>query len=714
MERESLMKKKNQHSHLPLRLNVLFFVIFLLFSLLILQLGVVQILYGEDAQEEIERTDQVTSRTSAPRGKMYDRNGELIVDNTSLFAITYTPKRNVQPTDNLELAEKLIHYMDMNTNSVTERDKKDYLLLKDRDKYYDRLTDEEKTELNNNEQYQLVLERITEDDLNKINEEEQKVIAIKRELDQAYELTPHVIKNDDISKEEYAILAENLHELPGINVTVDWDRESLIDNSFASFIGNVSSARQGIPYEEMQYYLMRNYNRNDRVGTSGLEEQYELFLQGQKEVRHHVTNTSGEVISSEVIRNGQRGKDLLLTTDMEFQEIVDQILREELLAAINQFPNQNRFMRDAMAVVMDPNTGDILAISGQTYDPEDETFTNNALKTIYDAHLPGSTVKGATVLAGYESGVISAGERMNDRTLHIYGTEPKGSWTNLGSVNDLDALRRSSNVYMFFIALRMGGEYNYYRDIRPIYNIQGYYELRNYFSQFGLGVETGLDFPYEATGFRGDAHIPGLAMDFAIGQYETYTTLQLAQYVSTIANGGYRLKPNLVKQIHEPINSEELGPLYKANEPVVLNRIDMPDHLIERVQEGFRQVFQSQGGTGVGVFGDAPYNPAGKTGTAEEKIRVGDTVYTVQNLTLVGYAPADEPEVAFAIVVPHTGIVTGQYNVNLHMGRRILDEYFKLKEQRQMGNTNGEQVDEDVNEEEEMAEEDNLEENEEE
>src|SRR5690606_18473160 len=118
---------------------------------------------------------------------------------------------NVQPKDNLELAEKLVHYMDMDTKSVTERDIKDYLLLKDEENvFYGRLTDEER-QLSSREQYQIVLSKITEEDIAKVSEDELKVIAIKRELDQAYELTPHVIKNEGITQEEYAILAENLH-----------------------------------------------------------------------------------------------------------------------------------------------------------------------------------------------------------------------------------------------------------------------------------------------------------------------------------------------------------------------------------------------------------------------------------------------------------------------------------------------------------------------
>ena len=99
------------------------------------------------------------------------------------------------------------------------------------------------------------------------------------------------------------------------------------------------------------------------------------------------------------------------------------------------------------------------------------------------------------------------------------------------------------------------------------------------------------------------------------------------------------------------------------------------------------------------MFGNAPYNPAGKTGTAQEKVRTpeGKSV-DVQNLTLVGYAPFDDPEVAFAVVVPYTGIVSGQYNINLHIGRRILDEYFELKEKR-LNNIDTEETDEIVDDE---------------
>src|SRR5699024_6170804 len=95
------------------------------------------------------------------------------------------------------------------------------------------------------------------------------------------------------------------------------------------------------------------------------------------------------------------------------------------------------------------------------YDRDDKEFSDAAYKALHEAHSPGSTVKGASVLAGYQSGVITPGQTFYDSPIKIAGTPKKSSWRQLGAVNDIDALRRSSNVYMFYIALRMGGEYRY-------------------------------------------------------------------------------------------------------------------------------------------------------------------------------------------------------------------------------------------------------------
>ncbi|WP_106497137.1 peptidoglycan D,D-transpeptidase FtsI family protein [Lentibacillus sp. Marseille-P4043] len=680
-----MVKKKKKKRQLPFRLNILFFVVFLMFSVLILQLGVVQILNGESFQEEIDRTIKDTTKIPVPRGKMYDRYHNVIVDNKPLYSITYTPAKGTQAKDRLDVAEKLSTYISMyndenkeeKLDTITLRDKKEYWYLNHEEEATKRLSEKEAADMEPAKQYKTILKRIKKEEVNDLTEEQLEVILIKKELDKALTLTPQIVKNENVTPEEYARVAEHLSELDGINATTDWNREYPYDETFSNLLGTITSQSQGILQEKEDYYLTRGYSPNDRVGRSGLEEQYESVLRGRKEQIEYTTNKEGKVVDTKVAVEGQRGKDLVLTIDMELQKRVDKIIREEFKKTINKYPYDNRHMEDAMAVVMNPQTGELLAVSGQHYDREEHEFSNAALKTLYEVHRPGSAVKGATVLSGFQSGVITPGQTFYDAPIQIAGDEPKSSWKSLGLVNDITALQESSNVYMFYIAMRMGGDFHYAKgeNLQFDWESKPFERMRNYFSQFGLGTSTGVDFPYEETGFKGENPNAGNLLDFAIGQYDTFTTMQLAQYVSTIANDGYRVRPHFLKEIRTPTPSEDrLGPVFKSENTEVLNRIQMDQKYIDRVQEGFRRAYQTPGGTAYSEFAGKDYKPAGKTGTAEN---TADGDYT-ENLTLVGYAPYDDPEVAFAIVVPNTGV--GEH-INNKIGERIFDSYFDLKEE---------------------------------
>ncbi|MCT1575896.1 penicillin-binding protein 2 [Oceanobacillus kimchii] len=680
---------KKKRAQLPFRINILFFAIFLLFSVLILQLGVVQILNGEAHQEEIERTNIDTTSVPVPRGKILDTNGNVIVDNKAMYSITYTPPKGVQAKDRLELAQKLAEYIDMSQEDrlkrITDRDKREYYYLLNQKDVDERLEDLDTSEMDNADVYNHTLDLITEEEISDFSDDDMEIIAIKKELDKAYSLTPQVIKNEDVTAEEYATVAENLDKLPGINATTDWDRVYPYEDTLTSLLGSITSQQQGIPAEDVQAYLSKGYSRNDRVGKSGLEQQYEDFLRGRKEQIQYETRKDGTIVGTETVVEGQRGKDLVLTIDMEFQEKVDEIVLEEFKDAKEKYPGPNQYLTNAFAVVMNPKTGELLAMSGVNYDKEKGEYNDAAFMALASAYEPGSSVKGASVLAGYESGVISPGQVFFDNPIRIASTPVKKSVSNLGHVNDYQALEKSSNVYMFYIALRMMGENRHpYPDNSSLNASWSEYnnalnDLQNYFNQFGLGASTGIDFPYESTGVRSNsAPNPGNVLDFTIGQYDTYTTLQLAQYVSTIANDGYRVQPHFLKQVHDPIASfDELGPVYYTKNTQVMNRIDMSQSEIERVQEGFRRVYST--GTARNYFNSADYTAAGKTGTAETSIyEDGKKLADTNSLSLVGYAPFDEPEVAFAVIVPHTGEGNG---INNKIGRRILDAYFEVKEE---------------------------------
>ena len=146
-----------------------------------------------------------------------------------------------------------------------------------------------------------------------------------------------------------------------------------------------------------------------------------------------------------------------------------------------------------------------------------------------------------------------------------------------------------------------------------------------------------------------------MILDYSIGQYATYTTLQLAQYVSTIANDGYRVAPKVLKEIREPsLDGKNFGPIIQENKINVLNRINNTDQEIDQVKRGMYFTYYGDKGTARSLFDGKPYNAAGKTGTAQASISEFDgTYYKTINLSHAGFAPYDNPEIAYAIMIPH-------------------------------------------------------------
>ncbi|MFJ7991319.1 peptidoglycan D,D-transpeptidase FtsI family protein [Peribacillus frigoritolerans] len=686
-------KKKKKKTHVPFRLNILFFLVFVLFSALILRLGVVQIVYGDDYRREIERTEEVTVNNSVPRGKMYDRNLKLMVDNQPLDAITYTRKQGTKQTEMVETAEKLAKLIEKDTKKVTERDKKDFWILNNPKLAEKKVTDKERKkveegELEESDLYKLQLDRITSDEI-ELSKDDLEVLAIYREFASGYALTPQIVKNKKVTKEEFAKVSENLDSLPGVDISTDWDRFYTYNKTLKSVLGKVSSSEEGLPSESLDYYLARDYSRNDRVGKSYIEAQYEDILQGQKAKVRNVTDKSGNVVDSEVISEGSRGKDLILTVDMDLQLATEEIIEKQLIAKKKM--GNTKFLDRAFVVMMDPDTGEVLTMAGKKYEKDPETGKSSiedfALGNITTSYTMGSAVKGATVLTGYQQGAIQPGTYFYDTKMKIKGTKEKGSYKNFGNINDLTALKVSSNVYMFRTAINIAGAH--YVPNEPL-NISSsaFSTIRNSFAQFGLGVRTGIDLPNEMSGFKGSETLAGKLLDLAIGQYDTYTPMQLVQYVSTIANGGNRMKPHMVKEIRDPVdNNEELGPVAEDVAPTVLNRLDMKEEWVERVQSGFEKVAMEQGGTAYTYFGKKSYTVAAKTGTAEafydgpNRMDYSEPQATM-NITLVGYAPAKNPEVAFAVVVPWAYQGHSGHSMSKEIGEEIMDTYFELKKER--------------------------------
>ncbi|WP_203333029.1 peptidoglycan D,D-transpeptidase FtsI family protein [Planococcus beigongshangi] len=691
--------KSKLKSHTVFRMNVLFFSIFLLFSLLILRLGYLQIVKGEDYARILARTEEVPVNTSVPRGRIFDSEGRVLVDNNPVSAITYTAMQTTKRTEMLETARELARLIEKDDKRVTDRDKRDFYIMLNTEEATAKVTDEERRAIQNEDITEkekqrkidnLIREKITDAELASMSAEDIETLAIFREMTSGYALSPQIIKNEDVTPEEFARVSERLTDpkLKGVNTITDWKR---VKTSDLTILGSTTTPEQGIPSDNLEYYLARDYSRNDRVGTSFLEQQYEEVLQGQKSVVKNITDGRGRVIETVPSDEGKPGKDLMLTIDSELHSALEDIV-ETNLRELKAGPN-SQLVRDAFLVMMDPRTGEVLSMIGKKIERDENgqmVVLDQSYAAATAAYAVGSSVKGATLLTGYSEGAVSMNQTLIDEPLIIRGTPPKRSIFNQSHFNripltDLKAIERSSNVYMFKIALEIANEtYEYDEPINiPASSFQ---TMRNSFAQFGLGVKTGIDLPFEGTGYKGATNVGGNLLDFAIGQFDTYTPLQLAQYISTIANGGYRMQPHLVKEIRgASTDGQNLGPVEAVVEPKILNRISNSQAELDHLKRGMRNVYTGSQGSARAYFNDTDYTAAGKTGTAEVEYydNVDSPFYTKDSLTTthVGFAPYDNPEVAFSVMIPYittnTGVVPPTSNL---IARQALDKYFELRE----------------------------------
>ncbi|PSA99098.1 penicillin-binding protein [Bacillus halotolerans] len=679
-------------------MNLYFLAVFVLFTALIFKLGVVQIVEGEQHEENAKRANAKTAYYPAPRGKMYDRNEKVAVENQSVPEIVYVSTSSTKTEDKIKTAKRLAALIDIDTEFLKDRDLRDYWLASHPKKALGLLKESE-SNLKGTQAYKLQVERVPAEDLKAIqrDDEEMQTAAIYTRFSSGNAYEPQIVKamdpNDsngngkngslldekknssqrpknDLTYDEISIVSEHLEELPGIDVVNDWTRKYPYDKTLYSVFGGVTTPDQGLLSDRKDFYVTRGYASNDRVGKSYLEYQYEDYLNSHKEKVEYVEDNKGNVVSQKTIDKGSRGYDLRLSFDMELQAKIEKIVEEEVR---NSRARGNYMLDRAFVVMMDPNNGDILSMAGKKIDLATNKIQDYAIGAFTTQYEMGSAVKGATVLAGYQDGIPHY-KYFHDAPMHLGRKLIKKSYTNMGTINELTALQKSSNVYMFNVAMHIAGvTYKPYGSLPA--DQKDLLKMRNYYSQFGLGVKTGVDLPQESAGMQTTPDVVGgLILDLAIGQYDTYTPLQMAQYISVIANGGYRVQPRIVTSIHEPGKKDELGKAIEQRKPKVLNKINNSQSDLQQVQTGMKLVTSS--GTAKNTFTE---DVSGKTGTAEtyyygtNRNWWGKKTY---NLTFVGYYPSKNPKVAFSVVVPS---VDDDDKINKIIAKRAIHAYAELE-----------------------------------
>ncbi|WP_261027167.1 penicillin-binding protein PBP2B [Streptococcus mitis] len=673
------MRKFNSHS-IPIRLNLLFSIIILLFMTIIGRLLYMQVLNKDFYETKLASASKTKVTTSSARGEIYDASGKPLVENTVKQVVSFTRNNKMTAADLKETAKKLLAYVGVSLPTLTDRQLADYYLA-DQDVYKkaveslprEKRLDSDGNRLSESELYNNAVDSVQTSQLN-YTEDEKKEIYLFSQLNAVGNFETGTIATDSLTDTQIALIASASKNLPGISISTAWDRK-VLETSLSSIVGSVSGEKAGLPAEEADAYIKKGYSLNDRVGTSYLEKQYEETLQGKRSVKEIHLDKYGNMESVENIEDATKGNNIKLTIDLAFQDSVDNLLKSYFTSELGN--GGAKYSEGVYAVALNPKTGAVLSMSGIKHDLKTGELMPDSLGTVTNVFVPGSVVKAATISSGWENGVLSGNQTLTDQSIVFQGSPPINSWYTAFSgpmpITAVQALEYSSNTYMVQTALGIMGltyQPNMIAGIGNLDSAMG--KLRSTFGEYGLGSATGIDLPDESTGFIPKDYDLANYITNSFGQFDNYTPMQLAQYVATVANDGVRMAPRIVEGIYGNNDNGGLGDLIQQLQPTEMNKVNISASDMSILQEGFYQVAHGTSGltTGRAFSNGAAVSISGKTGTAESYVADGQQA---TNTNAVAYAPSDNPQIAVAVVFPHnTNLSNG---VGPSIARDIINLY---------------------------------------
>jgi len=675
------MRKFDSHS-IPIRLNLLFSIVILLFMAIIGRLLYMQVLNKDFYETKLASASKTKVTTSSARGEIYDASGKPLVENTVKQVVSFTRNNKMTAADLKETAKKLLAYVGVTSPTLTDRQLADYYLA-DQDVYKkaveslprEKRLDSDGNQLSESELYNNTVESIDPSQL-AYSDDEKKEIYLFSQLNAVGNFATGTIVTDALTDTQIALIASASKNLPGISISTSWDRK-VLETSLSSIVGSVSSEKAGLPAEEADAYIKKGYSLNDRVGTSYLEKQYEETLQGKRSVKEIHLDKHGNMESVENIEDGTKGNNIKLTIDLAFQDSVDNLLKSYFTSELGN--GGAKYSEGVYAVALNPKTGAVLSMSGIKHDLKTGELMPDSLGTVTNVFVPGSVVKAATISSGWENGVLSGNQTLTDQSIVFQGSPPINSWYTAFSgpmpITAVQALEYSSNTYMVQTALGIMGltyQPNMIAGIGNLDSAMG--KLRSTFGEYGLGSATGIDLPDESTGFIPKDYDLANYITNSFGQFDNYTPMQLAQYVATVANDGVRMAPRIVEGIYGNNDNGGLGDLIQQLQPTEMNKVNISASDMSILQEGFYQVAHGTSGltTGRAFSNGALVSISGKTGTAESYVADGQQA---TNTNAVAYAPSDNPQIAVAVVFPHNTNLTN--GVGPSIARDIINLYQK-------------------------------------
>ena len=693
-DRETSWDNDVKSEQVNFRFNIVTILAYAIGIVLIVQLFNLQVINGESYREQSNTRLSRVSTIKAARGSILDRSGnELAGVKTENNIEIY--KTNISNDELNEAALNLVNLMNQYQISYTDNfpisiNPFTFTISGDElSKFKKKFKIEENADAETvfykvKDKYQIKNDNI---------EDIRKIIAIRYIITTTgYSTTKSITIATNVSDEVVAQISERNSDFPGISIETKAARTYLAGSMAAHVIGYTGKIK-----EEEYKANKDDYDIDDIIGKTGIEYVFEKYLKGTDGEKQKEMAVDGTITGEYVSKNAIAGSDVVLTIDSNLQKTTEESLENCINKIKNGGFSQRYDAQGGAAVVMNVNTGEVLATASYpTYEPQwfvggisqenwaylrDDTRHPQLNKAIQSTYAPGSTFKMVTAIAGLETGVITTKEKINDTGIYKkYNSEWK-CWyytsyhRGHGYQNVTQALQHSCNYFFYETGDRMGID-----------------NLSKYALHFGLGNKTGIELPNEKSGaaasketyakIRNGATMgPGDTLNASIGQGDNnFTPMQIAKYISSIANSGTVVNPTIIKSVLNSdgteVSKDEIRKYTNEKLGIVDtdDGITISDESIEVAKEGMRMAASEAGGTAYNIFKNFNIEVAGKTGSAEAgKDSNGKDLV---NAWFVCFAPFDNPEVAVVVMIENGG----HGNYAAEVARDVLIQYFGMNE----------------------------------
>lgn len=671
-----------------IRYNILSIIVIIVGIILLAQLFNLQVIHGKEYLETSNTRLTRESTIKAARGDITDSSGNKLVTTEMGFSLElFKTKIDNQTLNNTIL--NLINLLEKNKDKYI-----DNLPLKVNPIEFEQETEEEQkawkinNEIDENataeQAFNILKERY---EINSDNDEDAlKIMTVRYEATiGGFSNIKSITISKNISRESANQIKEQSDKFPGTSIETSPVIEYPYGSLAAHLLGYVGSINEQEYNENKETYKM-----NDVIGRSGIQYTLEEYLKGQDGVKQIDMAVDGTITEEAIAQDAIAGDNVALTIDANLQKEVESALKKNIKEIANgAYDNTKYDCKAGAAVVMNIKTGEVLALASYpSYEPElffegiseaklkeYEKGSNLYNRAISSRYAPGSTFKMVVATAALETGKFTTSTLVNDNGPYPLGHHPV-CWIYTdrhyghGNINIIEAIKYSCNYYFYEAGYRLGID-----------------TIADYAYKYGLGKKTGIELSGESPGIvatkeykkeqTGEEWQLGETLSSAIGQsYNSYTPIQVARYISMIANGGKAIDVSIIKSVTDAngntVSKEEIEQKVNAklgiDDSANVPDLNIKEETLDAIRKGMKGVTSESGGTAYYVFHDLGMDIGGKTGSAETG--VDDEV----NGWFAGFAPYDNPEIAVVVVIENAG---AGGNV-APAGKEIIQKYFGM------------------------------------